>query len=138
MRRIRLIIGVLGVIAFVLTGQVMKHHHPRMVDLSAEVRMMYVSRHIYLLGASLVNVALGLHLQMQPQGWRRVLQAIGSLLIVLAPVSLLMAFPAEPGFGKAGRSWRSYFALLGLHFGVMTHLVASAGASRIDTHRQAP
>lgn len=59
MRRIHLIIGLLGVIAFLLTGQFMKHHHPRMEELSAEVRMMYVSRHIYLLGASLVNVVLG-------------------------------------------------------------------------------
>jgi len=62
-RRVHLIIGVLGVIAFLLTGQVMKRHHPRMDQLSAEVRMMYVSRHIYLLGASLVNVVLGLYLR---------------------------------------------------------------------------
>jgi MFS family permease len=129
LRRVHLIIGVLGVIAFLLTGQAMKHHHPR---------LMFLSRHIYLLGASLVNVALGLYLHMHPRRWRRVLQGIGSLLIVLAPVSLLMAFLSEPGLGIAGRSWRSYFALLGLFAGVMTHIVASAGASRIDTTRQAP
>jgi hypothetical protein len=68
-RSIHLIIGLLGVIAFVLSGQFMKHHHPRMVELPAEVRMMYVSRHIYLLGASLVNVAFGLCLQSRPEGW---------------------------------------------------------------------
>lgn len=67
MRRIHLIIGVLGVIAFLLTGQAMKHHHPRMDQVPAEVRLMFLSRHIYLLGASLVNVALGLHLQMHPR-----------------------------------------------------------------------
>lgn len=138
MRRVHLIIGVLGVIAFLLTGQAMKHHHPRMDQVPAEVRLMFLSRHIYLLGASLVNVALGLYLHMHPRRWRRVLQGIGSLLIVLAPVSLLMAFLSEPGLGIAGRSWRSYFALLGLFAGVMTHIVASAGASRIDTTRQAP
>jgi hypothetical protein len=137
-RRIHLIIGVLGVIAFLLTGQVMKHHQPSMVALSAEVRMMYVSRHIYLLGASLVNVVLGLYLKVHPQHWRRILQGIGSLLILLAPISLLMAFLSEPVLGIAGRSWRSYFGLLGLFAGVMAHIVASAGASRIDTTRQAP
>ena len=138
MRRIHLIVGVLGVIAFLLTGQVMKHHHPRMVELSAEVRMMYVSRHIYLLGASLVNVVLGLYLEVHPRGWRRALQGIGSLLILVAPVSLLLAFLSEAGLGIAGRNWRSYVALIGLFAGVMTHIVASAGASRIDTNRWGP
>jgi hypothetical protein len=128
-RRIHLIIGLLGVIAFLLTGQVMKHHHPRREELSAEVRMMYVSRHIYLLGASLVNVVLGLYLRVHPRGWRRVLQQIGSVVILLSPLSLLIAFFAEPTFGLAGRSWRSYFGLIGLFAGVMTQILATVGLS---------
>ena len=127
MRRIHLIVGLLGVIAFLLTGQFMKHHHPRMEELSADVRMMYVSRHIYLLGTSLVNVVLGLYLEVHPRGWRRVLQHIGSVVILLSPLLLLIAFFAEPAFGLAGRSWRTYFALIGLFAGVMTHIVASTG-----------
>ncbi|HKW34884.1 MAG TPA: hypothetical protein VJN92_17875 [Candidatus Acidoferrum sp.] len=129
MRRIHLITGLLGVIAFLLTGQVMKHHNPRMEELSAEVRMMYVSRHIYLLGASLVNVVLGLYLQVHRRGWRRVLQQIASVVILLSPLALLIAFFAEPAFGLAGRSWRSYFGLIGLFAGVMTHTVTRAGLS---------
>jgi uncharacterized metal-binding protein len=91
--------------------------------------MMYVSRHIYLLGASLVNVVLGLYLQVHPRGWRRVLQQIASVVILLSPLTLLIAFFAEPAFGLAGRSWRSYFGLIGLFAGVMTHIVARAGLS---------
>ena len=136
MRRIHLIIGLLGVIAFLLTGQFMKHHHPRMEELSAEVRMMYVSRHIYLLGASLVNVVLGLYLQVHPPGWRRVLQQIASVVILLSPLSLLISFFAEPAFGLAGRSWRSYFGLIGLFVGVMTHIVASGGMSGLVSKKQ--
>ncbi len=60
MRHIHLIVGLLSVAAFLLTGQVMGHHVPNMQSLPPEVRMMYVSRHIYLLGAALVNLALGL------------------------------------------------------------------------------
>ncbi len=138
MRSIHFLIGAVGVIAFLLTGQVMKHHHPVMTELPAEVRMMYVSRHIYLLGASLINVVLGLYLQVRPWSWRRILQEIGSVLILLAPFSLLTAFLAEPSLGMAGRSWRSYFALIGLFAGVMSHIVASGGTSRIDSNRQAP
>ncbi|HKV60855.1 MAG TPA: hypothetical protein VJO16_03015 [Candidatus Acidoferrum sp.] len=127
MRRIHLIVGVLGIVAFVLTGQVMARHVPDIHTLSTEVQMMYVSRHIYLLGAALVNVVLGLYLQVQPFGWRRILQQISSLLILLSPVSLLLAFMAEPVMGIAGRGWRSYFGVIGLFAGVMTHLVAGLG-----------
>lgn len=75
---------------------------------------------------------------MQPKSWRRVLQQIGSLPILLSPVFLATAFFSEPALGLGGRSWRSYFGLIGLFAGVMTHIVASVGASRIDTHRQRP
>jgi hypothetical protein len=130
LRRAHLIVGVLGVIAFVITGQVMARHVPDVHTLSAEVQMMYVSRHIYLLGAALVNLVLGLYLELKPPGWRRILQEIGSLLILLSAVALLMAFIAEPALGMAGRSWRSFSGLIALFAGVMTHLVASVTRKR--------
>jgi len=120
-RRTHLIVGLLGVIAFLITGQVMGRHAPNIHSLSAEVQMMYVSRHIYLLGAALVNLVLGLYLQTQTSGWRRTLQLAGSLLILLSVVLLLMAFISEPPRGFAGRSWRTYFGLIALFAGVMTH-----------------
>jgi hypothetical protein len=129
MRRVHLIIGLLGVVAFLLTGQFMKHHNPAMLLLSPDVRMMYVSRHIYLLGAALVNLVLGLYLIDGSPGWRLTLQWIGSALILLSALSLLMAFIAEPSLGIAGRSWRSYFGLIALFAGVMTHLAAAVNRS---------
>ena len=125
MRQTHLIIGLLGVIAFVLTGQILAHHDPNIHTLSSEVRMMYISRHIYLLGSALVNLTLGLYLQVQPAGWRRRLQQGGSLLIILSPISLLLAFVAEPARGMAGRSWLSFFGLIALFAGVMMHFVSS-------------
>ncbi len=130
LRRIHLVVGILAVVAFLLTGQVMKHHHPGMQELSAEVHLMFVSRHIYLLGAALVNLVLGLYFHLQQATWRRTLQVVGSLLILFSAVSLLLAFFAEPPLGLAGRSWRGYFGMLALFFGVMTHFVASVGANR--------
>jgi hypothetical protein len=124
-RRIHFIAGLLGVIAFLITGQVMAHHVPNMHALPGEVRMMFVSRHIYLLGAALVNLVLGLYLKLHAPSWRRVLQQIGSLVILLAAASLLAGFVVEPALGMAGRSWRSYFGLIGLFAGVMAHLAAS-------------
>ena len=125
MRRVHLILGLLGVVTFLITGQFMKHHNPPVRMLAPEVRMMSVSRHIYLLGAALVNLVLGLYLREYSPAWRRTLQRIGSVLIFLSVLSLLMAFISEPALGLAGRSWRSYFGLIGLFAGVMTHLVAA-------------
>jgi len=130
LRRAHLIVGVFGVIAFVITGQAMARHVPDVHTLSAEVQMMYVSRHIYLLGAALVNLVLVLYLELNPPGWRRILQEIGSLLMILSAVALLIAFIAEPALGMAGRSWRSFSGLIALFAGVMTHLVASVTRKR--------
>ena len=58
---------------------------------------------------------------------------VRSLLIFVAPILLLMAFMAEPRFGMAGRSWRGFYVLITLFASVMTHIVADAGASRIDS-----
>jgi hypothetical protein len=127
-RRIHLIVGLIGVVAFLLTGQAMKHHVPNIHTLSAEVQLMYVSRHIYLLGAALVNLVLGLYLKEHPAGWRYHLQQIGSLLILLSVLSLLMAFSSEPPLGFAGRGWRSYTGMIALFAGVMAHLAASVGS----------
>jgi len=138
MRRIHLLIGLATTIAFVLTGQVMSHHHPKVAQLPAEFRLMYVSRHIYLLGAALVNTAFGLYLRMQPAGWRRFLQQAGSLLILTSQLILLLAFFAEPEFGISGRGWRSYFGMITLFIGVMMHVVASVGSRGIDTTRDHP
>jgi len=66
------------------------------------------------------------------------LQQIGSVLILFSPLLLVVAFFLEPAFGLAGRGWRSYFGVIGLFAGAMTHIVASAGDGRIDTPRQAP
>ena len=128
MRCIHFAIGLLGVIAFLLTGQVMRRHVPNIHSLSAEVRLMYVSRHIYLLGAALVNLVLGLYLKLHPPAWRRIIQQTGSLLILLSAVSLLLAFFSESALGLAGRSWRSYFGMIALFAGAMAHLFASLGS----------
>jgi len=130
LRRVHFVFGILAVVAFLLTGQVMGRHHPRIDELPAELRLMFVSRHIYLLGAALVNLVLGLYLQMHQIAWRRALQVIGSLLILFSAVSSLLAFVEEPPLGLAGRSWRSLLGMIALFAGVMTHLVASVGASR--------
>lgn len=57
---------------------------------------------------------MGLYLQLKSHGWRRILQQIGFLLIQFSAVALLVAFMAEPAFGMAGRSWRSFSGSIAL------------------------
>ena len=135
LRRIHLVVGIAAIVAFLPSGQLLSRLHPTIEQLPGDMRMMYVSRHIYLLAGALVNAVLGLYLQLQPPRWRRVMQIIGSILILISVLLLSVAFLAEPPLGMAGRGWRSLLGMVALFVGVMTHLVASAGARRIDTTR---
>ena len=119
LRRVHLVVGIAAIFAFLLSGQLLGHHHPRLDELPAEIHMLYVSRHIYLLAGALVNAILGLYLQLQPSGWRSALQVIGSILILTSVLSLSMAFLVEPPLGLAGRGWRSLFGLISLFVGVI-------------------
>src|SRR5215469_13028826 len=102
LRRVHLVVGIAAVVAFLLSGQLLGHHHHTMEQLPGEVRMMYVSRHIYLLAGALVNAVVGLYLHLLPSGWRRLLQVIGSIFILISVLLLSMAFLTEPPHGMAG------------------------------------
>ncbi len=78
MRRVHLWLGLLGMLAFLLTGQVMKRHEPPLAEYDSALRLLYRSRHIYLMFAASTNVALGLYLTEANQGAARVLQRVGS------------------------------------------------------------
>lgn len=97
MKRFHLIIGLTVVVIFLLTGQYMEYVHNRL--LPDGTRMLYRSRHIYFLLAGLLNLILGSYFVPQPQGWRRKIQIIGTILIVLSPGLLLAGFFYEPPRG---------------------------------------
>jgi di/tricarboxylate transporter len=128
LQRVHMTIGLLAVLVFVISGQIMAHHKPAMHELGADVRMMYLSRHVYLLGAALVNLILGIYLRLKPRGPMRVLQQIGSVLIVLSPFLLLSAFLSEPDLGLAGRSWKSLFGIVTLFGGTIFHWISAFGS----------
>ena len=124
MRRVHLIVGLLGVVIFVLTGQLMARHVPPVHTMVPELRLMYVSRHIYLLGAALVNLVTGLYLRMAAGGWQRAMQFGGSVLLLLSPALLTLAFLAESPLGLSGRSWRSSGGIYARFAGALLHLLS--------------
>lgn len=119
MRNVHLAVGLVGVVAFLITGQLMRHHTPPLAAMSDAGRLMYRSRHIYILGAGLVNLALGIYYQRLDQGWRRVVQTTGSVFLIAAPVLLVLAFVFEPGRGFRQETPWSHAGLYALFAGSM-------------------
>jgi hypothetical protein len=124
MRHIHLALGILTLLAFAASGQVMLRHVPPMQMLSDDARLMYRSRHIYLLGGGIANVLLGLYLVQCRDRWRRRVQFAGSLLLLVAPVLLGLAFLAETGHGLH-HTWRSHFGLYAMLGGTLLHFIAA-------------
>ena len=125
MRRMHLSWGILVLVAFAASGQVMLRHIPPMHLLGDDVRLMYRSRHIYLLGSGIANVLLGLYFVPRRPLWRRATQYVGSTLLLAAPVLLGLAFLIETGHG-IDRTWRSGLGLQAMLAGTILHFIAAA------------
>jgi len=96
LKRFHLIFGLLLFVVFVLTGQYMDrvlHHLQGMPD---GPRMLYRSRHIYILLTALLHLGIGSYIQYQADTLRRMLQWFGSMLITIAALLFLVAFFYEP------------------------------------------
>jgi hypothetical protein len=122
MKRIHFVFGLVLVLVFLLTGQYMEYVHNR--TLPDGVRVLYRSRHIYLLLNALINITLGLYVQYAPSGWRRSLEIIGSVLIILAPAFLLAGFFYEPPRG-ANQTIIAPYGIFATAIGILLHLVSA-------------
>jgi hypothetical protein len=116
----------LTVVVFAITGQFMKHHSPPMPVLGDAARLMYRSRHIYILASGLVNLVLGLYLQGRAGGWRRMVQNIGSVLVAASAPVLIAAFIVEPGHGFQAEMIWSSIGLYALFGGCVAHAASGA------------
>src|SRR4030095_9934829 len=96
MKRIHLFFGISLFVVFVLTGQYMDKFLNHLHGMADGPRLLYRSRHIYILLAALINIGLGTYLSYQTELWRRVLQIVGSFFVVLASAVAIVAFFYEP------------------------------------------
>jgi hypothetical protein len=128
--RLHLGVGLAGLAAFLASGQYLHWGHDHLRGLDGATRMLFRSTHIYLLFASLLNVALGLSAADAAAGWRRRLRQAGSALVLAAPPLLAVAFLTEPWLSGLDRPYSSpaVYACLG---GVMFHLISRAGRGQI-------
>src|ERR1044071_8278092 len=97
MKKVHLIFGLALVVAFLLTGQYMDKHFHHLVGMPDAPRLLYRTRHIFILLAGLLNLAIGAYFTYRTEAWQRTMQLLGSLLIFAASVLFLIAFFYEPG-----------------------------------------
>lgn len=124
LRRLHLIVGLAGVVAFLLTGQYMHWIHAHLQGMADGPRLIYRSSHIYLLWASLLNLGLGCYAHSFSGMAAKVAQAVGSIAVILGPPLLCWSFFYETYneelLRPVGR-WATYLAL----GGTALHVVAS-------------
>ena len=92
MRKLHFLIGCLGVLAFLFSGAYLKIIFPGAYEDNEIIRFTYRANHVYLLMASLVNLAVSYYLYYSYLGWRRTCVHVGSLLMYLSPIVLTYAF----------------------------------------------
>ena len=125
MRLLHTLTGVLTVVIFLGTGAYMRINGPALFQSDPTVRMMFRSNHIYILLAGLINIGIGCYLVLSQHPRRRMLQLIGSSLLLVAPVVLICAFFYEPS-GKGFERHLTLVAMILLLTGGMSHLLSTA------------
>ncbi len=96
MKRFHLIFGLIVLVVFLLTGQYMDRYHAHLMYTPDGPRMLYRTRHIFILMSGLLHLGIGSYFSWRAQTWQRVLQAFGSVLITIAPVLFTLGFFYEP------------------------------------------
>jgi hypothetical protein len=124
LRMAHLVVGALAIAAFLVTGLVMYGHDPALSTMDWGARLLFRSRHIYLLAAGLVCLSLGLHYALPAGQARRSFAIAGSLLALASAPLLFFAFFAEPMAGREPGALSS-LGLYTLFGGVMLHALAS-------------
>ena len=124
-RMVHLVVGGAGVVAFLGTGVYMLSEFPELYAGNETVRYLYRANHIYLLLASLVNLAFGARPWPRPPGGWAVVRAGGTLLVAAAPLVLFLAFVVEAPYASPER----VVTALGVYvllLGVVVQLVSAA------------
>lgn len=96
LQRLHRTAGLLTVLIFLVTGWYMRMHFPEAYEATEVIRYQYRANHVYILFCGLINIALGLYGVVQTGGWKKVVQIVGSWLLLVSPVLLILAFFLEP------------------------------------------
>jgi len=96
MKKMHLVFGALVILTFLLTGQFMDRVHNHLEGMPDGPRMLYRTRHIFILLSGLLNLGIGTYLRARRDLWCRVCQWFGSAMIMVASALFVAAFFYEP------------------------------------------
>jgi len=117
-----LIFGVLLFAVFTISGRYMRADFPDKTEIDQTLRILMRSRHIYILLSSLIHMSLGVYLQLRPQLIRKVIQIIGSTVLVISSLMLCWAFVLETYYLQGYSSYSRNGLYLTLA-GVILHII---------------
>ncbi len=112
-------------LAFLLTGQYMDKYFNHLVGMPDGPRLLYRTRHIFILLAGLLNLGIGAYITSPSERRQRVVQWIGSLLIVAASFLFLIAFFYEPNLANL-RTPLSHWGTYLIATGVLLHVISGS------------
>lgn len=127
MRLLHLTFGLFIVLIFLLTGLYMHFHLHHMVGVPDALRLLYRTRHIFILLAGLLNLGLGAYLVGRSGRARRIFQGIGSILIIIASLLFVAAFFYDSTRGDL-RTPLSHWGVYAIAAGTLVHLLSGAGS----------
>lgn len=114
--------GFVGV--FLVTGGYMTARFPDAYHGDPTTRLIFHAAHTHILLAGLMNGLMGLSMLPPRTGWRRRLQTLGSILLLVTPAFFTVAFFAEPGLVDYARPY-SGAGVLSAFFGGLLHATAN-------------
>jgi hypothetical protein len=123
MKKIHLIFGACVVLAFLLTGQYMDKYYNHLAGMPDGPRLLYRTRHIFILLAGLLNLGIGAYFTYRSETWRRTTQLLGSLLIFAASFLFLIAFFYEPHLTNL-HTPLSHWGTYTIATGVLLHVIS--------------
>jgi hypothetical protein len=121
-----LIVGAIGLIIFVLTGQYMHWHFNHLEGMADGPRLMYRTAHIYILWAALLNLVLGLYVQPAENKIRGRMQQVGSLAIMICALFVTISFFTDSQNVTFWRGW----ARIGIYFALAGSILHSAAVAK--------
>jgi len=130
MKRFHLIFGGVVILIFILTGQYMDKFLQHLVGMPDGPRMLYRTRHIYILLSGLLNLVIGTYFTYGWTRWRRSLQFLGSALIVTATVLFLAGFFWEAQMSGLVTPWSGRGIYL-LAYGTLFHFFSGLGKKKL-------
>ena len=132
LRWFHLLIGIIGVIVFLNTGQYMDKELNHLRGMELGPRALYRSAHIYILFASLMHLLLGAYLQQATGIIRNMLQYAASLMIVIALGLFIYSFYTETNLQLIERP----NIRLGIYLSAastITHVIVALAQPTLDT-----